>query len=87
MKKIIVNSYGKYKLCLVTKDYIYYVNEDECDENVSVIMMNKKGDLISDNYFAYGNYMSVLEEIIYKCREYEFIDSSTLELATKYFEN
>lgn len=87
MKKFIKNVFGEYKLTLITKDNMYYVNEEECDENACVIMLNKKGIVISDNYFAFSIYMETLEKIVNNCESYEFIDSSTLKLATKYFNN
>lgn len=87
MKKFMKNVYEKYRLVLITKDFLYYVNEEECDENACVIMLNKNGIVISDNYFAFADYIDTLEKIINNCESYEFINSSTLELATKYFNN
>lgn len=54
---------GTYHRSLETKDHIYYVNFEESDENACVKMFNRKRELISDNYFAYGAFMDDIEDI------------------------
>ena len=49
---------GIYHRVLETKDFIFYVNLEECDENAAVKMFNRKRELISDNYFAYQEFMN-----------------------------
>ena len=67
--KKITTELGDYVLSLITDDYVYYVNEEEGDENAMTIMYNKKGELISDNYFASSElYDNLLEQ-----DEFEFI--------------
>ena len=59
---------GRYYRALETKEFVYYVNYQEGDENASVIMYRKRGagmELVSDNYFAYGDMFEVLEDKTY----------------------
>jgi hypothetical protein len=67
-KKIRTNL-GDYILGLVTKDFVYFVNIEEGDENANTIMYNKKGELLSDNYFANNDLFETLENE----SEFEFI--------------
>ena len=60
---------GDYKLGLITEDFIYYVNEDEGDDNANTKMYNKKGELISDNYFATED----LFENLLSANDFEYI--------------
>ena len=53
---------GTYDRLLDTKNHIYYVNLDECDENACVKMFNRKRELVSDNYFAYQSFMDDIED-------------------------
>jgi hypothetical protein len=57
----ITTNLGDYNLGLVTKEFIYFVNPIESDENAQTIMYNKKGDLVSDNIFATNDLFEVLE--------------------------
>jgi hypothetical protein len=43
---------NKYKLAVITADFIYYVDEQESDENASTVMLTRDFQLISDNFFA-----------------------------------
>lgn len=85
-KKVIVTDLGEFKLSLITNDFIYYVNHDESDENGCVIMMNKKGKVVSDNYFAYGAYEDDMEKILNNTLEYEYVSEEDLSSAKEYFE-
>lgn len=61
--KAIVNWLGRYNRGLETKDFIYFVNYQEGDENASVMMYRKDGlELASDNYFAYESMFELLTE-------------------------
>ncbi len=53
---------GSYERALETSEHIYYVNYKESDENGSVKMYDRKMELVSDNYFAYGSLMEDIEE-------------------------
>lgn len=87
MQKIIESPLGEYVLDLVLENEAYYINEDECDENASVMLISKKtGEIISDNYFAYGAYFDALEKVIRLGVIPEFIREETVEYATRYFE-
>ena len=60
---------GDYFLGLVTNDFVYFVNPREGDNNANTIMYNKKGELLSDNYFASDDlYQRLIEE-----SDFEFI--------------
>ena len=50
--KVIKTILGDYHRALETKDFIFFVNFEESDENASVKMFDRKLQLISDNYFA-----------------------------------
>ena len=67
--KIIKTNLGEYILSLITKDFVYFVNADESDENAQTIMYNKKGELLSDNIHATNDLFETLENQI----EIEFI--------------
>lgn len=59
--KKITTDLGDYNLGLITNDFVYFVNSQEGDENASTIMYNKKGELLSDNYFASSDLFEKLE--------------------------
>ena len=44
---------SKFELYLVTDKFVYYVNENESDENRCTLMFDLDMNLISENYFAY----------------------------------
>lgn len=77
---------NEFKLALKTKDFDYYVNVDESDENNSVIMKNKNNEVISSNYFAYSSFIDDLKLAIEDENFYEFVDEEILENGIKYFE-
>lgn len=85
MRNEIVTELGIYKLALVTNEFIFYVNEHESDENGCVMMYDKNNKLISDNYFAFDEYINVMEQIVLNDLEYEYIDNNQLENAKEYF--
>jgi hypothetical protein len=59
-KKITTNL-GDYNLGLITNDFVYFVNLEEGDDNANTIMYNKKGELLSDNYFANNDLFETLQ--------------------------
>ena len=61
--KLITNWNGRYYRALETKDFIFFVNYQEGDENGCVIMYRKSDfSRVSDNYFAYQGLFEVLTE-------------------------
>jgi hypothetical protein len=66
-----VNGYD-YKLLLITKDFIFYGNPTESDENASLIMLRRNLELVSDNYFAYQGFIEELKE-----NKFEYISKGT----------
>lgn len=74
----------KFKLALKTKDFDYYIDETESDENSSVIMKDKEGKIVSENYFAYGSFFDDLEKAIKDETSYEFIDEEVLKNGIEY---
>ena len=53
---IIKTKLGNYHRALKNDEFIYFVNYEESDENVSVKMYNRKRELISDNIHAYNSF-------------------------------
>lgn len=51
-----------FNLFLETDKYIFYCAEQESDWNSTTLMFDKKGKLISDNYFGYEAFMEAYEE-------------------------
>lgn len=61
--KLITKWNGKFHRGLETKDFIFFANYQEGDENACVIMYRKSDlSLASDNYFAYGAMFEILTE-------------------------
>jgi hypothetical protein len=58
---VIKTALGEYKRALENSEHIFFVNFEECDENAQVMMFDRKRNLISDNYFAFGELTDVLE--------------------------
>lgn len=85
MRNEVVTELGTYKLALVTGEFVFYVNEHESDENGCVMMYDKNKKLISDNYFAFDEYIDTMEQIVLNDLEYEYIDNNQLENAKEYF--
>lgn len=83
--KSIETDLGVFNLSLITKDFVYYVNPTESDENACVIMLDRAGELVSDNYFAYGDYMNVMELVAKGATDYDYIDEENLHYAKEYF--
>ena len=81
---MIENKIGEYKLALITQDFLYYINENEVDENNCVIIKDKNRNLISDNYFAYADYLDHLENIIEGLATYEYVNEEVLKQAREY---
>lgn len=82
----------EFKLALVTGEFVFYVNEEECDDNANVIMYRQENfTLLSDNYFANGAFMEELEAIYKGKYKPEFMSDNTEEnlkliAETGYFE-
>jgi hypothetical protein len=51
---------GTYYRALETANHIYYANFEESDENASIKMYNRKRELVSDNYFAYCDFIEMV---------------------------
>ncbi len=77
---MITTSLGDYVLYLVTEDFVYFVNKYEGDENAQVIMYNKKGELVSDNYFATSEMYENLESE----DEFEYIHPDLIEYKNEF---
>jgi hypothetical protein len=60
--KKITTHLGDFNLALITKDFVYFVNMEESDENGNTMMYNKNGELLSDNYFASNELYETLEK-------------------------
>ena len=61
--KLITKWNGKFHRGLETKDFIFFINYKEGDENACVIMYRKSDlSLASDNYFAYGALFEIMTE-------------------------
>jgi hypothetical protein len=59
--KLITNWNGKYYKAVETKDFIYFCNYKESDDNGSVMMYRKSDlSLISNNYFASNDLIEVI---------------------------
>jgi hypothetical protein len=74
---------GKYRLMLVTEDFMFYANTSEEDTNNNTKMYNKAGELISNNYFAYEALFEECRQIAEEGKPYEYMDN---ELAENYKE-
>jgi hypothetical protein len=69
-----------YNLALIKGNFVYYLDEGECDESMCVIMYEKENfNLVSDNYFAYGALMEDMEEIYKGISEPEFMSDNLKE--------
>ena len=73
LKPSIIIDGEKFKLLLITKDFIFYGNPEESDENSSLIMLRRNLELVSNNYFAYQGFMEELKE-----NKFEYISKETL---------
>jgi len=65
-QKLITTSLGKYWRGVETKDFIYFCNYQEGDDNANVKMYRKEGlQLVSDNYFASNDLFEVILDKTY----------------------
>lgn len=87
IKDSIETCLGIYNLSLITENCIYYSNDEECDENACVIMLDKEGNQISNNYFAFGAFMEDLDDIIFSNKKYLFVKDGLLEEAKNYLKD
>lgn len=72
-------------LHLQTTEFDFYCNVEESDDNGSVKMFNKSGDLLSDNYFGYSELYEILterrDEIIFASEDMKYnMDQIDLEI-------
>ena len=68
-------------LQMVTKDFVFYIDTKETDENGIALMYGKDMKLISDNYFAYEEFMEILEEYHNgNSKDVEFLSSEIKEI-------
>jgi hypothetical protein len=58
----IQNSLGRYYRGLETKDFIFFVNFSEGDENACVMMYRHDMSLVSNNYFGYNAFVEAIDE-------------------------
>lgn len=58
--KYIKTDLGIFHRTLETRDYIFFVNNKESDENSSVIIQDRKRNLVSDNAHAYNEFCNLL---------------------------
>jgi len=84
MKKEIKTELGTYTLALITSDFIFYVNEHEGDENGCTIMYDRHNKLISDNYFAFDEYINTMDQIITNQLKCEYVNQDRIEDAKFY---
>lgn len=54
--------YKTYQPAVLTIDFVYYIDEQEGDDNAAVLMFNRELRLISDNYFAYADLFEIVHE-------------------------
>ena len=60
--KKIKTQIGDFNLGLISKDFVYFINMEESDENGNTLMYDKNGELLSDNYFASNELYETLEK-------------------------
>jgi hypothetical protein len=51
-----------YKLIAITADFVYYADEEESDDTVSVVMLTRKLKLVSDNFFASNDLAQLVQK-------------------------
>jgi hypothetical protein len=69
-KKQIIHRGRRFYKAMVTKDFVYYADYQEGDDNGNVVMFNKSnGELVSDNYFANQDMFEAM-------RKFDFISMS-----------
>jgi hypothetical protein len=62
--KTVTGGFGKaFTLHVITKELLYYVNEEEGDDNGNTICMNKKMEILSDNCHASNSLMDISEKL------------------------
>lgn len=58
-----ISTYPHYELMLQTKDFVFYADRTESDENGCMLMFDSEYNLRSDNYFAYNAWLEEMIEI------------------------
>lgn len=62
-KRQISNKGSRFYKAMETKDFVFYCNYQEGDDNANVIMFDKEtGELVSDNYFANQEMFSLMRK-------------------------
>ena len=86
MKKEIKTELGTYIKSLITNEFTYYVNPNECDENGNTMMFrNSSDELVSDNYFAFSDYLNNMEKLVNGELTYSFVDEKALKDFKQYY--
>lgn len=69
-----------FKLALIVENFVYYVDEEECDENGNTMMFRRGNfELVSNNYFATADLMETLGKIHSGKLQPEFISGNMKE--------
>lgn len=69
-----------FKLAVIAENFVYYVDEDECDENGNTMMFQRGNfELVSNNYFATNDLMETLGKIHRGELQPEFISDDMME--------
>lgn len=80
--KMICNWLGKFHRAVETKDFIYFCNYQEGDDNANVKMYRKSDlSLVSDNFFANNDLVEVILE-----KKYTYL-SSTMKYNAREMQN
>lgn len=62
-KRQIIHRGRRFYKAMVTKDYVFYVDYSESDDNANVVMIDlDSGEIVSDNYFASQEYFSFMRK-------------------------
>ena len=70
LKRQITHRGRRFYKAMVTKEFVYYVDYSESDDNANVVMIDlDSGEIISDNYFANCDMFS-------RMRKHDFIEMS-----------
>lgn len=78
---------GRFHRALITKNFVFYVNFQEGDENSSCEMYNRDMELISNNYFASVGLFDELATGKWEYISHTMKENYKLAKASGYFEN
>jgi hypothetical protein len=74
--KIIKKEFQTFKIALITEKNVFYVDEEESDEDGATIMYDRNMNKISDNYFATEEYLEQSKKH-YKNKSWVWASNST----------